>query len=130
MSAAGEAADRTPEAADRTPEQIEADIQQTRDERGDTVAALSEKADVKARVKDKVDETKQSVVDKKDEVLGKAQGAKDDFASKAQDASPSSVDPAKVAASARDVARKPPAQAAGAFVAGLIVGIVVGRRRG
>jgi uncharacterized coiled-coil DUF342 family protein len=118
------------EGTDRTPEQIEADIEQTRDELGDTVAALTEKADVKARVKDKVDETKQSVVDKKDEVLGKAQGAKDDLASKAQDASPSSVDPAKVAASAKEAAGKPPALAAGAFVAGLVVGIVVGRRRG
>jgi chromosome segregation ATPase len=118
------------EAADRTPEQIEAEIEQTREDLGDTVAALSEKADVKARVKDKVEERKQAVVDKKDEVLGKAQGARDDLASKAQDASPSSIDPAKVVATAKETAVKPPVVAAGVFAAGVAVGVLIGRRRG
>ena len=43
---------------ERTPEQIEADIEQTRRDLGDTVAAVAEKADVKAQAKAKVDETK------------------------------------------------------------------------
>ena len=42
----------------RTPEQIEADIERTRREMGDTVAAVAEKADVKAQAKSKVEETK------------------------------------------------------------------------
>ena len=38
----------------RSPEEIEADIERTRRDLGDTVAAVAEKADVKARVKAKV----------------------------------------------------------------------------
>ena len=45
-------------AAERTPEQIEADIERTRRDLGDTVAAVAEKADVKAQAKQKVDEVK------------------------------------------------------------------------
>jgi hypothetical protein len=44
--------------AERTPEQIEAEIEQTRRDLGDTVAAVAEKADVKAQAKAKVDEAK------------------------------------------------------------------------
>jgi hypothetical protein len=46
------------ETEERTPEQIEAEIERTRREMGDTVAAVAEKADVKAQAKAKVDETK------------------------------------------------------------------------
>jgi hypothetical protein len=46
------------ETENRTPEQIEADIERTRVELGDTVAAVAEKADVKAQAKAKVEETK------------------------------------------------------------------------
>jgi len=46
------------ETEQRSPEQIEADIERTRRELGDTVAAVAEKADVKAQAKSKVDDTK------------------------------------------------------------------------
>lgn len=45
----------------RTPEEIRADIEHTREELGDTAAALASKADVKARAHEKVEETKASV---------------------------------------------------------------------
>jgi Protein of unknown function (DUF3618) len=45
---------------------IQADIEQTRDELGQTVQALSAKLDVKERTKEKAAETKQRVVDKAD----------------------------------------------------------------
>jgi hypothetical protein len=45
----------------RTPEEIEADIERTRRDLGDTVAAVAEKADVKAQAKLKVDEAKARV---------------------------------------------------------------------
>jgi ElaB/YqjD/DUF883 family membrane-anchored ribosome-binding protein len=47
---------------------IEADIERTRNELGETVQALSEKLDVKERAKEKAAETKQQVVHKADEV--------------------------------------------------------------
>lgn len=45
---------------------IQADIEQTRDELGDTVQALSNKLDVKERAKEKAVEAKDNVVDKAD----------------------------------------------------------------
>ena len=56
----GEAVDEEP----RTPEEIEADIERTRREMGDTVAAVAEKADVKAQAKSKVEETKARIREK------------------------------------------------------------------
>jgi vacuolar-type H+-ATPase subunit I/STV1 len=47
-------------------EDIQADIAQTRNELGQTVEALSDKLDVKARAKDKATETKARVVEKAD----------------------------------------------------------------
>lgn len=49
-------------------EDIEADIEQTRAELGDTVEALTAKMNVKERTREKVDETKHRVVDKADAV--------------------------------------------------------------
>ena len=46
---------------------IEADIEQTRAELGETVEALSAKMDVKGRAQDKVDETKERARQKVDE---------------------------------------------------------------
>jgi hypothetical protein len=45
---------------------IQADIERTRTELGDTVGALSAKLDVKERTKEKVGETKDRVIDKAD----------------------------------------------------------------
>ncbi len=45
---------------------IQADIERTRAELGDTVGALSAKLDVKERTKEKVADTKHRVVDKAD----------------------------------------------------------------
>jgi hypothetical protein len=45
---------------------ITADIEQTRQELGETVQALSAKLDVKERTKQKAEETKQRVVEKTD----------------------------------------------------------------
>lgn len=65
------------------PEQIQRDIEQTREELGDTVEALAEKADVKAQAKQKLDSTKASVADKKEQLVGKAKDASPDSAATA-----------------------------------------------
>jgi hypothetical protein len=59
------------DAGERTPEQIEADIERTRRDLGDTVAAVAAKADVKAQAKAKVQETRERVLHKKDELAAK-----------------------------------------------------------
>jgi Protein of unknown function (DUF3618) len=55
----------------RAPEEIRADIEQTREEVGDTVEALAAKADVKAQAKQRFDEVKSNVRAKKDELTAK-----------------------------------------------------------
>jgi hypothetical protein len=62
----------------RSPEEIKRDIEQTREELGDTAAGLADKADVKAQAKAKVDTAKQSAQQKKDDLLGKAKAATPD----------------------------------------------------
>jgi Protein of unknown function (DUF3618) len=64
----------------RTPEQIEADIERTRREMGDTVAAVAEKADIKAQARSKVAETKARVVGKKDQVVNRTRATAPDSA--------------------------------------------------
>ena len=56
----------------RNPDQIQTDIEQTREELADTAAALAQKADVKARAHDKVDEVKAKVTGKVDSIKGSA----------------------------------------------------------
>ena len=59
----------------RTPEEIRADIDQTREEVGDTVEALAAKTDVKAQARQRIDEVKGNARAKVDEVKTKAQSS-------------------------------------------------------
>ena len=52
----------------QTPEEIRLQIERTRTELGDTVEALSQKADVKEQARQKKDEVKEQARQKKDEV--------------------------------------------------------------
>jgi hypothetical protein len=67
-------------AEERTPEQIEADIERTRREMGDTVSAVAEKADFKAQAKSKVEETRARLIGKKDDVMNRTRAAAPDSA--------------------------------------------------
>ncbi len=93
------------------PEQIREEIESTREELGDTVAALSAKTDVKAQAKRKVDETKATVAEKKDELLGKAKAA-----------SPQSAATAVTGVSKQAKQYPLPVAAAGTFVFGFLAG--------
>ena len=72
----------------RSPEEIEADIERTRRDLGDTVAEVAEKADVKSQAKQKVDEAKARVKEKvgsaKPESAGDGAGKAGAFASEHQ----------------------------------------------
>lgn len=54
--------DKNPEVSEQ--EELREQIERTRGELGDTVQALSDKTDVKARLHDRVEDTKQQVHDK------------------------------------------------------------------
>jgi hypothetical protein len=57
----------------RTPDEIRRDIEHTREELADTAAALAERADVRARAHEKVEETKAKVSHKLDDTRAQAQ---------------------------------------------------------
>jgi ElaB/YqjD/DUF883 family membrane-anchored ribosome-binding protein len=112
----------------RSPDEIRSDIEQTREELGDTVEALAAKTDVKAQAQAKIDDVKQQAKAKVDEVKQRVDGAR----SSAGDSTPPAVrdGAAKVGhAASQAAARKPvPTAAIGGFLAGLVVGRLTCRR--
>lgn len=117
---------------EKSPEQIEAEIEATREELGDTVAELADKADVKKQAKKKVAETKAKATAKKDELKEKATAQKDAAAAKVTEASPDAAREGaqQAAAQASQLARENPIPTAAisAFVGGLVIGWILGRR--
>jgi hypothetical protein len=98
------------------PEEIRQEIDATREELGDTVAALAAKADVKAQAKQKVEDTKAAVTGKKDDLLAKA-----------KQASPETASTAAASVSTRARQNPVPTAAAGAFAFGFLAGWVMRR---
>ena len=97
------------------PGEIRQDIEQTRAQMGDTVEALSYKADVKARAKD-------SITDKVDTVKSKVGLA----SSKVGDATPSGEDMKHGAKRAAGVAQENPiGLALGAVAVGFVAGLLI-----
>jgi uncharacterized membrane protein len=56
----------------KSPEELRAEIEEVREDLGDTAAALAAKTDVKTRAREKADELKRTAAGKKDELLSKA----------------------------------------------------------
>jgi ABC-type transporter Mla subunit MlaD len=69
---AGAAVRAGDEAGERTPEEIQADIERTREQLGDTVEALAAKTDVKARAQERVEEIKENLKGKADQAKAAA----------------------------------------------------------
>ena len=117
----------------RTPEQIRRDIEHTREELADTAAALAEKADVKARAHEKVEETKARITGKVEETKAKVAGTATAAKEKAADATPESVATgAQQAAGTATVKAKEnpiPVTLVAGFAAGVLVGWIVWSRR-
>lgn len=107
----------------RSAEEIRADIEQTREQLGETVEALAEKTDVKAQARNRVEAAKETVVQN----LGAARGKADEFASKAKEATPDSAGAGMQQVTATVQAKPLPYAMAGAFLAGVIVGWLLGR---
>jgi Protein of unknown function (DUF3618) len=93
------------------PAEIREQIKATREELGDTVAALAAKGDVKAQAKQKIDAVKARVGDKKDDLAGKASAA-----------SPDTAVTATSRASKMAHQNPVPVAAAGAFALGFLAG--------
>ena len=100
------------------PEELREQIEETREELGDTVEALAAKTDVKARARAKVEESKSAAAEKKNHLLGKA-----------RDVSPDSAAGVASQMSERTRANPLPLAAAGAFLAGFVTGRAMLRRK-
>jgi hypothetical protein len=136
-------AQRVGDDAEKTPEQLRAEIEETREELGDTVEALAAKTDVKARARERADELKSTALHKKDELLSKVKQATpggdsghavsatsgERAGSPADGAGPGGA--TSVVERLKGLAEENPMQSAalGAFVGGLALGRLLGRRR-
>jgi ElaB/YqjD/DUF883 family membrane-anchored ribosome-binding protein len=98
------------------PQQLRADIERTREDLGDTVAALAEKTDVKARARDKVAEVRQNVSQRRTELVDRARESSPDGASSAA---------TQVRAKAQE--NPIPTAAIAAFVGGFLLGRITAR---
>lgn len=101
------------------PSEIREAIEATRSDMADTIEALGQKADVKARATDKVNETTEQIKAKASELCTRAEQAVPDEARPAVSAA---IDQAKsVASTALSTARQRPALTAGVVVVLLVV---------
>lgn len=103
-------------ASEKSPDEIRGEIEETREELGDTVAAVAEKTDVKAQAKSKVDDVKSQASDKAEEAKAKAKELSD----KAKAAAPES--PAEGVHQAQTLAKENPKPVA---IAAAVVGLLV-----
>ena len=104
------------------PDRIRLEIEQTREEMGDTVDALSYKADVKSRAKDNLREKKEAVV-------GATQSVKDRVVGAGQsvgDATPDAEQVKRQARRAKSVAEENPlGLAVGSIAVGFLAGMLI-----
>jgi ElaB/YqjD/DUF883 family membrane-anchored ribosome-binding protein len=104
-------------------EQLQHEIEETRAELGDTVDALAQKADVKARVSENVEQRKAAFRERREDIKARVNGARDRVSS-------TTPDEAKRAASrvARTAEERPLPAIAVALGVGLLIGRAIGRR--
>ena len=104
-------------------EQLQHEIQEARAELGDTVDALAQKTDVKARVSEKVKQRKAALRERQEDISARVAGARERV-------SRTTPDEAKQAASqvARTAEKRPFPAIVVALGLGLLVGRAIGRR--
>ena len=105
------------------PAEIRREIEATREELGDTVAALAAKADIKSQAKQKLQETKATLMGKRDAAMGK----RNELMGKAKQASPQTASTAATSVTQKARENPVPTAAAGAFAFGFLAGWVMRR---
>jgi chromosome segregation ATPase len=96
---------------DKSPEELRRDIEETREQLGDTVEALAEKTDVKTQAKQRIDSLKATARQKQEQAKAKATAA-----------APESANAGAQQAMGAAKQNPLPVAAAGAFVAGFVIG--------
>jgi ElaB/YqjD/DUF883 family membrane-anchored ribosome-binding protein len=106
----------------RSPEEIRQDIESTREELGDTVEVLTNKADVKAQASKSADEAKQRARAKAAETKSKLTAAKDDLVGRARETSPETARSATTQAASKARDNPLPMAVAAAALGGFLLG--------
>jgi len=101
---------------DKSPEELRQDIEQTREELGDTVEALAHKTDVKAQARERIDTIKET-----------AQQKREEFVSKARSATPDSASSGAAQVKSRAQSNPLPFAIGGALLAGFLIGRITSR---
>jgi ElaB/YqjD/DUF883 family membrane-anchored ribosome-binding protein len=114
-------------AEQRTPEEIREEIEEDREELGQTVEALAGKADVKGQAKAKVQDVKHGAQAKMSAAKETAQQRADEVASKAKSATPESMGEGAQTIAKRAQANPVPVAVAAAFGTGVVVGWLLSR---
>jgi hypothetical protein len=115
---------------DKSAAQLRAEIEDVREDLGDTAAALAAKTDVKRRARERADEVKRNAMAKKDELLSKTKGTS---AGEAGDGGPQAGGVSERASSAmgqlqaKARANPVPTAALGALIGGFLLGRLAGR---
>jgi hypothetical protein len=109
--------ERTPARPPEDPAEARADIERTRQDLGDTVAALAEKTDVKARAKEKVAEVRNTVSEKRAGMMDRA-----------RESSPDGASSAAVQVREKAQANPVPVAAIAALAGGFLLGRITKRR--
>jgi hypothetical protein len=100
------------------PDAIRREIEETREDLGDTAAALAAKTDVKARAKEKVDSVKQTISEKKESIASSTGGNGSGSGEGAGAQANAAFTQAKTKAQENPI----PVAAIGAFVVGFLIG--------
>ena len=115
---------------DKSAAQLRAEIEDVREDLGDTAAALAAKTDVKARARERADEVKRNAMTKKDELLSKAgrsspgqSGDGERPSGGASERATSAITQLQTTARANPV----PTAALGALIGGFLLGRLTGR---
>jgi F0F1-type ATP synthase assembly protein I len=103
----------------KSPDQLRTEIEQTRLQLGDTVQALAAKTDVKTQARDRIAALKEGAAHKKAELVSRAKAA-----------TPESADAGGKQLVSTAQSNPVPAAALAGAAAGLLIGWLIGRRRG
>jgi hypothetical protein len=113
----------------RGADQVRKEIEETRQDLGKTVSSLAQKADVKEQAKDKVAGVRSTVQEKVAGAKQTAAAKSDELTGKAQEVAPDSATERAQWAAEKARQNPVPVAAAGTFVAGVVFGRLLGRRK-
>ncbi|HET8978368.1 MAG TPA: DUF3618 domain-containing protein [Solirubrobacteraceae bacterium] len=117
----------TEDTESRSAEDIRADIEQTREQLGETVEALAAKTDVKAQAHDRIGAAKETVAENIGAARESVSAKAGEFAARAREATPDSAG-AGAQQMGETIQQRPlPFAVAGAFAAGLLIGWLLHR---